>query len=272
MSMQSQKLPTIIILSLSICLLGLLPQRLSAVSPAKLAGIFNIPLLRLEVVDTLSHSTTAFTQALVLAPDGWLYESTGIKGSSSLRRIDPTTGKILVLRNLSDEYFGEGLAWLNGILYQLTWQAGVVLCWDGNLEPQADLRSDAAGWGLTSFDGFLVQSDGTHMLVFRDANSFNRLHQLEVRLGNSPVQGLNELEFVQEHILANVYGEDFILRISPEDGAVTGIIDASPLRELIPPQPPEHILNGIAWDKERQLLYLTGKNWPVLFITRLVTG
>jgi len=240
-----------------------------AVQPAVLAEQFGVPLLQLEVVESLPHATDAFTQGLVLAPDGYLYESTGLAGFSTLRRLSPDNGEILLRRELPSDYFGEGLAWLEGCFYQLTWQNGIVLRWDAQLEPLPELCNYSAGWGLTVYEGLLVQSDGSHRLFFRDPNDFSLIYQVEVKLGNLPLPGLNELELVEGQILANIYGEDFILRISPEDGQVTGIIDAGPLVELIPTRGKEQILNGIAWDAQRKLLWLTGKNWPHLFLVRL---
>lgn len=246
------------------------PASAQQLSPVELSERFAVPLLQLELVATLPHSTAAYTQGLLLGADGMLYESTGLTGRSSLRRLDPVTGEIVLQRELPVLYFGEGIAWLGETCYQLTWKAGIVLRWNSLLEPLEELHCDTPGWGLTTIDDCLVQSDGTGKLFFRDATDFSCLHMLEVTLGGNSVQGLNELEYVQGQILANVYGEDFLLRISPQDGVVTGIIDASPLRHLVPPQGVEQVLNGIAWDNERQLLYLTGKQWPLLFVTRLL--
>ncbi len=244
-------------------------QTAASFSHADLATYHNLPLLQLEMVAELHHSTAAFTQGLLLAPDGHLYESTGRKGYSELRQLDAETGKVLSQKPLSSDYFGEGLAWLDGTFFQLTWQAGVVLRWDAELNPLTDLYCDTPGWGLTSYDGMLLQSDGSDHIFWRSPHDFGVIHQLEVTLGGVPLHGLNELEIVQGNILANVIGEDFIVRISPQDGTVNAIIDAGPLRDRIPRQTPTHVLNGIAWDKQQKLLYLTGKNWPTLFIVRI---
>jgi glutamine cyclotransferase len=242
----------------------------SSISAAELATYYNLPLQQLELVNELPHSTAAFTQGLLLAPDGYLYESTGIKGHSELRQINAETGEVLVRKEISSNYFGEGLALLEGTFFQLTWQAGVVLRWDSVLTPLTDLHCDTPGWGLTTYDGLLLQSDGSSNIYWRSPHDFGIIHQLEITLGGVPLQGLNELEIVQGDILANVIGADFIVRISPEDGTVKAIIDAGFLRDTIPRQASTHVLNGIAWDSTQKLLYLTGKNWPAMFVVRFV--
>jgi glutaminyl-peptide cyclotransferase len=263
------KLTSFIFLLLPFSMTAQARQGGTSFSHAELAACYDLPLLQIEIISELPHSTTAFTQGLLLAPDGYLYESTGIKGHSELRQLDAVTGEILLQRDIQSGYFGEGLALLDGTFFQLTWQAGVVLRWDSELNPLTDLQCDTPGWGLTAFDGLLLQSDGSNHIYWRSPHDFGIIHQLEIALGGVPLHGLNELEIVQGSILANVIGEDFIVRISPEDGTVNAIIDAGPLRERIPRQAPANVLNGIAWDSKQELLYLTGKNWPTIFVVQI---
>lgn len=225
--------------------------------------------LRVEIVETHPHDSQAYTQGL-LWHDGSLFESTGQYGRSSLRRVDRDSGEVVESRSLSTEQFGEGLARVQDRLIQLTWQQGEALIWSlDSLEEVGRLGYDGEGWGLC-FDGrHLVMSDGSSVLAFRDPETFDLVRRVEVVMGEGAVGRLNELECVDGWIYANVYTTDWIVRIDPESGRVDALIDASGLLPATENQGVD-VLNGIAYDPEKEVFYLTGKLWPRLFAVRFV--
>lgn len=210
------------------------------------------------------HDPAAFTQGLAWV-HGRLYESTGLYGSSSLRELDPETGRVLRQVPLAPDEFGEGLTEIGGRLVQLTWREERARLWTlPGLAPAGTLAFRGEGWGLASDGRSLVSSDGTAVLVFRAADDLRPLRTLAVRRGGRAVPYLNELEWAGGALYANVWQSDEILRIDPVSGEVTGAWDASGL--LAPAERARaDVLNGIAWDPERRLFYLTGKLWPSLF-------
>lgn len=223
--------------------------------------------LTVRVVAEHPHDPASFTQGLLFF-DGSLYESTGQYGRSRVRRIEPATGRVLAERTLPPRLFGEGLARVGERLIQITWREGVALLWQvETLEPRGELRYRGEGWGLT-FDGErLIMSDGGTALVSRDPESFEETGRVEVTLEGEPLGRLNELEWVDGAVWANVWGASWIVRIDPASGAVTAIADLSPLIHRLPPDQAEGIdvLNGIAWHAERGTFFVTGKLWPRLF-------
>ncbi|MEL7061760.1 MAG: glutaminyl-peptide cyclotransferase, partial [Acidobacteriota bacterium] len=179
-----------------------------------------------RVVDVHPHDPTAFTQGLIWH-DGLLLESTGLYRRSTLREVDPRSGRVLRQRALEPEIFGEGLALVDDRLVQLTWQAGIALVWDRNsLEPIDRWGYNGQGWGLTYDGRHLVMSDGSDRLTFRDPNDFRWVRTLNVRQEGRPVSNLNELEWVDGRLYANVWSEERIVRIDPESGEVDAVIDA----------------------------------------------
>lgn len=223
-----------------------------------------------EVLETLPHDTAAYTQGLVLY-QGHLYESTGRYGSSSLRRIDPATGEVQARIPLSEELFGEGLAVVDGRLVQLTWREGVALIYDpATLDVRDTLELPGDGWGLCYDGTSLYQTDGSSILWIRDPGTLEARDQLQVRQDGALLQQVNELECVGDHILANVFQSDEIVRIDKLSGEVVARYDASALVPEIHRGSPEAVLNGIAWDPDTDSYYLTGKLWPVLYRVRLV--
>lgn len=223
------------------------------------------------MVEGFPHDRTAFTQGL-LWYRGSLYESTGLYGRSSLRRVDPATGEIEASVTLPREFFGEGLARVEERLIQLTWREGVAFVRDReSLEELDRFHYEGEGWGLCHDGRRLVMSDGTSVLTFREPATFDVLRRVEVTLRDRPVGGLNELECAEGWVYANVYGSDKIVRIDPEAGRVAAIIDAS---DLLRPDEAvgADVLNGIAYDPQRQVFYLTGKLWPRLFEVRFVVA
>ena len=227
-----------------------------------------------RVVARYPHDREAFTQGL-LWHDGKLYESTGLYGESSLRRVDLETGKVEARAPLQRTLFGEGLALVGDDLVQLTWREGRALRWSrAGLAQVGESRYDGEGWGLT-FDGKqLIQSDGSARLTFRDPATFAVARTLEVTDAGHPVSLLNELELADGALYANIWTTDEIVRIDPKTGQVSARIDASPLREELMGQgiADDAVLNGIAWRPETKTFLLTGKLWPTLFEVSFVPG
>jgi glutamine cyclotransferase len=218
-----------------------------------------------RVVNRFPHDTNAYTQGL-LFHNGKLYEGTGLIGESSLREVDLSTGKVLRRIDLTGEHFGEGIAIVGDSVFQLTWQSGLALVYDLDTFTVIDtLHYSGEGWGLAWDGQALIMSDGSATLQFRDPRDFRVIRTLEVRDKNVPLRELNELEFVNGHILANVYRTDYVVRIDPASGNVLAWID---LKGLLRPDEKTgntDVLNGIAWDPVAQRLFVTGKRWPFLF-------
>lgn len=226
--------------------------------------------LAVTVLESFPHDEGAFTQGL-LYHEGKLLESTGLYGSSSVREVDIASGEVLRVRYLAGGLFGEGLAVVDDELVLLTWREGIALRFDADtFEPLGVDRYEGEGWGLC-FDGEeLWMSNGSSSLAVRDPESFAVRRRLAVRLEGEPLARLNELECVGEHIYANVWQTDTIVRIAKRTGRVDAVIDATGL--LQPPQratlSPDAVLNGIAYVPERDIFLVTGKLWPRLFAVR----
>lgn len=225
--------------------------------------------LRVDVVRELSHERDAYIQGLVWW-NNQLFESTGREGESTLRRLDPATGRVLQRVDIPDQYFGEGLALVDRRLIMLTWRAQRAFVYDRDtFELQDTFRYQGEGWGLC-FDGNrLIMSDGTDRLEFRDPVTFAPIGEQSVRMEGRPVYELNELECVGGAVYANVWEEDYIVRIDPATGQVTEHIDVTGLlqgADLIGSE----VLNGIAFDPEAETFYITGKWWPKMFEVRFV--
>ena len=225
--------------------------------------------LRVRVVERFPHDIDAFTQGL-LWHEGHLYESTGLRGESSLRRVALETGEVLERRSVDGRLFAEGLARVEERLFQLTWQAGEVHVWSaGGFEHQQVLNYEGEGWGLCHDGEFLVMSDGSERLTFRQPGSFRVDHVVRVRDDDGFVEELNELECVDGAIWANVWQTDRIVRIDPRTGRVTASVDASGLLSMGEGFDAD-VLNGIAWIPEREHFVITGKLWPWLFEVEMV--
>lgn len=219
-----------------------------------------------KVTNTYPHDPKAYTQGLFYY-NGYLYESTGQYGESSLRKIDIKTGAVLKIFNLPDTDFGEGIERIGNKIYMLTWEQykGYVF----NLDDFSLLHEfpiTSQGWGLT-FDGtYLIRSDGTHRLYFISPETLTEVKILEVFDNEKAVKRINEMEFIDGMIYANIYGEDYIVIINPKNGAVTGKINLSGLlSESVIKNHRVDVLNGIAWDAKNRRLFVTGKLWPLLF-------
>jgi glutaminyl-peptide cyclotransferase len=218
-----------------------------------------------RVVHAYPHDQHAFTQGLVYV-DGLLYESTGIKGQSSLREEDLETGRILRMQIDSDRYFAEGLTDWKNTLVQLTWQSHVALIYDrATFRQLRTFRYDGEGWGLTHDAKSLILSDGTATLHFFAPDTFKELRRIAVNDHGKPVTQLNELEFIHGEIYANIWHSNRIARISPASGRVLGWIDLKGLMPRDQLSSDEAVLNGIAYDPDHDRIFVTGKLWPRVF-------
>lgn len=227
-------------------------------------GAAAAPVVTADVVERYPHDPAAFTQGLVFA-DGTLYESTGRHGESSVRIVTLETGDVEQRVDLGDEFFGEGLAFLDGLLYQVTWQEGIGFVYRASdLQQVETFEYEGEGWGLTTDGTSLILSNGTNELQFLDPGSFGVTRTISVTDAGEPVEELNELEWIDGEVWANVWHTDRIARIDPQSGTVRRWLDLS---EHIPPSvrsDPEAVLNGIAHDAATGRLFVTGKLWPTL--------
>lgn len=245
-------------------------EELIAAAPTQAEG--GVPVESYEVVRSFPHDPAAFTQGLVFH-DGYLYEGTGRRGESSLRKVELQSGRVVESVDLPPMFFGEGITILGQRVYQLTWQSGRGFIYDlESFGVVRQFRQSGEGWGLTHDGTQLILSDGSSQLYFLDPETVAPVRQIEVRDQGRPVDQINELEYIGGQIYANVWHSDDILRISPRTGEVlaridmSGIIDAELIRD------PEAVLNGIAYDAASGRTFVTGKLWPRLFEVRFVSS
>lgn len=223
-----------------------------------------------NVVNTYPHNIESFTQGLFFH-ENYLFEGTGKNGRSSLSKINLEDGEVLMSKNLSQRYFGEGIEVVGDKIYQLTWQSHLVFVYDkSSFESVGSHYNATEGWGLAYDGNNLILSDGTATLQFMDPETFAPQRKIEVTLQGNAIHQLNELEYIDGEIWANVWQTDFILRIDPESGAVNSIVDLTGLSERTQLGNSEAVLNGIAWDAEAERLFVTGKFWAHLFEIELV--
>ena len=224
-----------------------------------------------RVVNTYPHDPAAYTQGLIYR-DGFLFESTGLHGQSTLRKVKLETGEVLQRHRLAPSHFGEGLAAWKGQLVQLTWRSHLAFVYDlMTFAPRRTFSYPGEGWGLTEDGARFVLSDGSDELRFLDPGTFREIRHVRVTDGGVSVKDLNELEFVRGEVFANVWHTDRIARISPHSGQVTGWIDLRGLMSTGYRLDPEAVLNGIAYDAANDRLFVTGKLWPRLFEIRVVS-
>ena len=220
-----------------------------------------------NVVNVYPHNETAFTQGLVFE-DGFLYESTGLYGQSTLRRIELETSNIIQLQSLPNQIFGEGITILENKIIQLTWKAGKGFVYEKNsFELIQEFEYSTEGWGLTHNGSALIMSDGTATLYFLDPKTFQTISHIEV-YDAEPVSLLNELEYINGSVYANIWKKDQIAIINPETGKVTGWIDLTGINDS--EKTPENVLNGIAYDQNGNRFFVTGKRWSKLFEIKLL--
>ena len=229
----------------------------------------SVKVYKLEVVAEYPHDTQSYTQGLFFH-DGQMYESTGLNGKSTFRKVDMVTGKALKRLDFDKKYFVEGSVIFGDNLYILTWESRVAFVYDANtLEYKSSWKYPREGWGLTTDGKQLIASDGSATLFFMDEN-FALKRRVVVKCEDKPVRWLNELEYIDGKIWANVYTTNEIVIINPKDGKVQGVIDCSGLlpRELHTAQ--TDVLNGIAYNPKDGKIYLTGKNWPKMYEVKIV--
>jgi glutamine cyclotransferase len=222
------------------------------------------------IVSAYPHDTTAFTQGLAYR-DGFVYEGTGREGQSSLRKVRLETGEIIQQVNLDPDLFGEGITLLNDKVIQLTWKSEIGFVYDlSGFHLLRRFSYSGEGWGLATDGRELFMSDGTSEIRVLDRDTFQEKRRIRVHDGSTPVNQLNELEFVEGQIFANVWHSNRVARISPQTGDVVGWIDLTGLLSPMYRLEPEAVLNGIAYDPVRKRLFVTGKLWPRVFEIRLI--
>ena len=247
----------------AVAVLALLPVLAGAVQAA-------VPRYTVRVVTTYPHDVKAFTEGLFYL-DGSLYESTGLHGTSSVRKVALDTGAVLKSVNIDRRYFGEGIAPWKGRIIGLTWQSRTGFVWNGkDFKLASTFRYTGEGWGMTQDGRSLIMSDGTPTLKFLNPVSLKVTRKLNVTLDGQTIDQINELEWVKGEVLANVWRSRAILRIDPKDGKVTGIVDLTALPETTGMTDPDAVANGIAFDPIGNRLFVTGKMWPHLYQVELV--
>lgn len=229
-----------------------------------------------KIINEFPHDTKAYTQGLEYY-DGFLYETTGRRGQSTLRKVEIKTGKVLQKVDLDQQYFGEGMTIFNNKIYWLTWQGkkGFVYNLDTfKQEREFRYKNSKEGWGLTHNGSELMKSDGTHKIWFLDPETLKEKRFIQAYTNDRAVDNLNELELVNGKLYANKYQKNTVTIIDPNTGIVEGLVDFRPLeKEMQKTQnliPQDEVLNGIAYDAENDRLFVTGKNWGKLFEIKLV--
>ncbi len=246
----------------------------TANSPSQTTG--KIPVYTYEIVNTFKHDSKAFTQGLVFH-NGFLYESTGQKGDSTVRKVEINSGRVLQKQDLSDAYFAEGMTILNDRIYQVTWQENTAFVYDVNdFKLLKELKYQGEGWGLTDDGTNLIMSDGTHVIRIVDPETFKTTRTLVVLDENGkPLLDLNELEYVKGEIWANVWHSEkigkpnHIVRIDPNSGKLLGWINLQGISPDDVERDDENTLNGIAYDETSDRIFVTGKKWRNLYEIKL---
>ena len=224
----------------------------------------------IKIIKSFPHDENSYTQGLIFK-DGKLFESTGLNGESRLLLTDIKSGRILKTQPLSYDFFGEGIALLNNRIYMLTWENNQGFVFDSESFNQVDKFSyDGEGWGLTTDGEKLYQSDGSNRIIVRSPEGFKRESVIHVYDNNGPVIYLNELEWIENEIWANIYMSNNIVRINPKTGKVNGIIDLDILTSKIKITEDTDVMNGIAYDSINKRIFVTGKKWNKLFQIEVV--
>jgi glutamine cyclotransferase len=230
----------------------------------------SVPEYTFLIVNTYPHDYHAYTQGLVYK-NGFLYESTGRRGESSLRKVDLKTGAVVKSVALDPELFGEGLAIINNRLIQLTWESYTGLVYDlESFTLVGQFYYTTEGWGLT-YDGMhLIQSDGSEKLYFLDPSDFSVVREIRVYDETGSIRNINELEYIDGEVYANIMPSNRIARINPQTGKITSWLDFEGILESVKIASEVNVLNGIAYDKIDDRLFITGKLWPVVFEVKLI--
>ena len=233
--------------------------------PTKLVAISMSSAL---VIEKFPHDKDAFTQGLEYH-DGVLYEGTGLWGSSELRKVELETGRVIQTKVLAPKYFGEGITILQDKVFQLTWKSGKGFVYDlDTFDLIRDFSIPGEGWGLTNNGKNLILSNGSDQILFLDIESLQFIKSINVKKEGKPQYFLNELEYVENEIWANVWKTDQILRINPSNGEVIGILDLSIISEK---QSEDDVANGIAWDAQSNRIFVTGKFWNYIYQIEQIT-
>jgi len=225
-----------------------------------------------SIINEYPHDKTAFTQGFEYY-DGYFYESTGNYGKSSLRKVEVETGKVVQKIDLDKKYFAEGMTILNGKIYQLTWQENTGFVYDlasFKLEKTFEYGESKQGWGLTHNSEKLVKTDGTERMWFIDTQSFKEESYIETYTNKRKAEKLNELEYVNGKIYANIWQQNSLLIVNSVTGAIEGIVNLNGLQEKANQTGDDNVLNGIAYDSENDRLFVTGKKWSKVFEIKLV--
>lgn len=227
-----------------------------------------------KIVNTYPHNPDAFTQGFEYY-QGFIYESTGQNGKSYIRKTELETGKVLQQKNLDHQYFGEGITLFNDKIYQLTWHAKKGFVYDlDTFEPLKSFSygKSKEGWGLTHNEKELIKSDGTERIWFLDPESLQETHFIEAYTDKRKAERLNEIEYVQGQIYANIWQKNTLIIIDPKNGTIEGAVNLNKLRTLIDvnEQINDAVLNGIAYDSQNDRLFVTGKNWNKTFEIKLI--
>jgi glutaminyl-peptide cyclotransferase len=265
----------LIVIPLIACTASRGPSNRSSISAAETDGSEvmlkkSIPNYTYEVINFFPHDRSAFTQGLIYFED-FLYESTGLNGSSSLRMADLATGSVLKKVDVPSQFFAEGMTIFQGKIFQLTWLSHTGFIYDlGSFQKIGEFTYDGEGWGLTHDNKHLIMSDGTNRIRFLDPDTLEVKKSISVFNNDVPLMNINELEFIKGEIYANIWQTDTIVRINPKNGKIKGFID---LRGLLSAEDRVNrvdVLNGIAYDEINDRLFITGKLWPKIFEIRLV--
>ncbi len=272
--LRAARFPALALLGLGVALLTGCDARsaapaAAAPAPTAAAPAAPVPISTYEIIHTYPHDRTAFTQGLIYLK-GIFLESTGLHGSSSLRKVDPSTGRVLQLTRVPAQYFAEGMTVLGDKIYQLTWKDQKGFIYDlERFEKTGEFTYTGEGWGLTTDGTSLILSDGTHVLRFLDSATFKVTRTVSVFQNGQPLRHLNELELVRGELLANIWQTNTVARIDPATGRLLGLIDFTGLLSPTDYAANTDVLNGIAYDATSDRLFVTGKNWPKLFEVRL---
>ncbi len=247
-----------------VCVAGLI-MAAAWIPPAVAA----VPEYTAVVVTTYPHDAGAFTEGL-LYQDGFLYESTGLAGQSSIRKVLLETGEVVQHRDIDPRYFGEGIVIWQDKLIELTWKSHIGFVYDlATLRPRSNFHYAGEGWALTQDGHRLIMSDGTSDLRFLDPNSLGEIGRIHVTCDGRPIRNINELEWINGEVYANVWLTNVIVRIDPATGEVVGLIDLSDLPDVTAEHPADNVPNGIAYDAATDRMFVTGKLWKLVYQVRL---
>jgi glutamine cyclotransferase len=223
-----------------------------------------------RIINKIKHDPLAYTQGLIYY-NGFLYESTGQRGASTLRKIDPKTGEIIKKISVPGMYFSEGICIYENMIYMITWTSGKCFVYDlDTFEQIKEMGYNGQGWGLANYGNKFLMSDGSNVLrVIEPSNFFVEKNISVVDENFNPISYLNEMENIKGEIWANIWMQDKIARINPDNGNLIGWVDISNLREFVT-NPDQEVSNGIAYNEDEDVIYLTGKNWEYIFLVQLV--